>query len=100
MWQSLRKNLFGRIYFAPGIWNIPASGIILHGLLGYCIWAGLIQWPVGLLVFVYLHETRLVYATKKARRVFEAQRAAYQQAYNQQEIEAGRLIAPDGKEYL
>lgn len=99
MWKNFAKSLVSGIYIEPGVWNIPATSLVFHAVLGYCIWTGALSWQLGLLVFVYQHEIRLVYATKKARKLIMAQREAYQQAYNQEMIEQGRLIAPDGKEY-
>ncbi len=99
-WKQTAQNLFGNVYIEPGVWNIPLTSIILHGLIGYCIWTGVVHWAVGAGVYAYLNDIRIVYATKKARTIIEAQRLAYMRAYNQEMIDQGRLIAPDGKEYL
>lgn len=99
-WKQTLQNLFGNLYIEPGVWNIPLTSLVFHIALGIFVWTGAISWQLGLLIVIYQHEIRLVYATKKARRIIEAQREAYLRAYNQEMIDQGRLIAPDGKEYL
>lgn len=94
------KNLLQGVYYEPGVWNIPIMSVILHVLLGVFVWNGMLAWWIALLMFLFLHEVRLVFATPKARKLLQAQHYAYMQAQTQELIESGMLKTPEGGEYL
>lgn len=93
------KALFAEMYPSPGVWYLPVSKWIFHSALAWFVYTGAVSWELAVLIVVYPTNWRILYATKRARTMYEAQRIAYQQAYNQQQIESGMKLTPEGGEF-